>query len=154
MRLKANYFVIPLIVAAVAVAGSFLTSSGMQWYDSELIKPALTPPRIVFPIAWNLIFIMSTISALIFYNKAAKMQKNILMTLFAANAILNVAWSLIFFVYHMAVFAFVEMLVLEATIVTIIVFGWRVSKTASLLLVPYMLWLVLASYLTFIIAFG
>jgi len=159
MKLKPNYLIIPLVTVVVAIVGSMLTSTGMDWYNTELVRPALTPPKIAFPIAWNLIFVLTTASALIFWNKkfgvkavlasgSIEKHRRILMDLFVLNAALNVAWSLIFFVYHMSVFAFIEMLVLEATIIALVVLGWKFSKIASLLLVPYMLWLVLASYLT------
>jgi len=160
LNLKANYFVIPLVVIAVALLGGWFTGIGMPWYESEVVKPLLTPPKLAFPIAWNLIFVLCTASALIFWNKnfgikklifgrSIEKHRKILMWIFGLNALLNVAWSLIFFVYHLSVLAFIEMLVLEATIIALIVLGWKFSKVAALLLVPYMLWLVLASYLTF-----
>lgn len=159
MRLKVNYFIIPLVTIAVAVIGSLFTGIGMNWYETEIVRPLLTPPKIAFPIAWNTIFVLTTASALIFWNKkfgiksllskgSIEKQRNILMYLFALNAVLNVAWSLIFFVYHQPVLALFEMLALEATIIAIIVLGWKFSKLASLLLLPYMFWLVLATYLT------
>lgn len=150
MSLKPNYFIIPLVTIATAALGSFLTSSGMSWYDTQLIQPAITPPKIAFPIAWNIIFILTTISALIIFNskKASKIRKRLIADLFIANAALNVLWSLLFFNLRLLTPALVEMVLLEMTLVALMMLIWRTSKLSSLLLLPYAIWVAFATYLT------
>lgn len=160
-QFKPNYFIIPLIVIAVAVIGSLFSTSGMEWYRTSLIRPEITPPNYVFPIAWNTIFILTTISAIIYWNKGH--QSKFLWFdinkkptqrywwiygLFIANALLNVAWSLLFFTLHLIGPALVEMLILLATIIAIITLGWNISKKAALLLYPYAIWVTFATFLT------
>lgn len=163
MKFKPNYIIIPLITIAVAVIGSVFTSSGMQWYDSEVIKPVLNPPKWIFPVVWNTIFILTTISALIAWNKRyvenrfllifKKKQIDVIFVfvigLFIANAIFNVLWSLLFFTLHQLSLALFEMIILEITILIIMVLLWKRSKLASLLLIPYAAWVGFATYLTF-----
>lgn len=163
MKIKPNYIVIPLIVIAVALVGSALTSSGMDWYGG-IIKPELTPPKWVFPIAWNLIFIATAASAIIFWNKATELKvlwfhfhkrlndKNLWITiLFLANAILNILWSYLFFSQQLVLWAFVEMIFLEATIIALIVMLRPTSRLSAYLLLPYAIWVGFATYLTYMI---
>lgn len=149
MKIKLNYFVIPLITITVAILGSLFTTSGMTWYDVEIIKPQLTPPKIAFPIAWNTIFILTTISALIFWNKVKDNKtKTTITILFLANALLNIFWSFLFFNQRLILSAFIEMIVLELILVALIILLYKISKLASWFLAPYLLWVGFASYLT------
>jgi len=150
MKIKPNYILIPIIAVIVAVGGSFLTGAGMEWYETTLMKPLLTPPKIAFPIAWNIIFVCTTISALMIFNKGKK-EKNykILLTLFAANAILNVLWSYLFFYLGDVQSALIEMIFIEATIIALIFLMWKNFKLAATLLLPYLLWVGFATFLTY-----
>ena len=148
MKIKLNYFIIPLITIAIAALGSYFTGLGMPWYETTLIKPELTPPAIAFPIAWTTIYIATTISALIAWNKTQNGKHDgVIASLFIINAILNAAWTLIFFTLHQPGLAFIEIIVLEATVLLLILLTWDKSKIASILLLPYFVWLGLASYL-------
>lgn len=155
MRIKKNYFIIPLVVIATAAIGGWFTSNGMSWYDTRLIQPSLTPPKWAFPLAWNTIFILVTISALIIWNikKNKKQEKlmSVITGLFISNAILNAGWSLLFFQLQGILPAFVEMFFLIATLVLLVYYTWKISKFASLLLLPYLLWISFATYLTYLI---
>ena len=150
MKLKPNHIVIPSITVLVAIVGSWITQGGMEWYKTELIQPGFTPPDWAFPIAWNIIFILTTISVLIVWNKKSP-RKNLIVTLFGLNAFLNVLWSVLFFGDHLVFPAFVEMIFLELTLVALIPLIWKVSKAASLMLLPYLLWVGFATYLTHLI---
>jgi len=161
-KFKLNYVIIPLITVLVALIGSIFSTSGMPWYENELIKPALTPPKWLFPIAWSTIFFLTMISALIVWN-SAQITKNfllifkqkaedkclsIIMGLFIANAVLNVCWSLLFFTLKFTYAAFVEMILLEFTVIVLILAIYKRSKTASILLWPYAIWVGFATYVT------
>lgn len=165
LQLKPNYTLIPFIVIVVALLGSVYSSAGMSWYDAELIRPALTPPKLAFPIAWTTIFILSAISALIIWNKGKKDKKFLwfkvgekytpyfwwIVGLFIANAVLNVLWSFLFFYKHLITAALVEMIFLEATVIALCILTWRISKAASVMLFPYAIWVAFATYLTYLI---
>jgi len=147
--MKINYAVIPLAVIIVSVLGNiFSGSDGMFWYNA-LIKPGLTPVDWAFPLAWTTIFFLGSVSALLAYNKSLGSLRVVIVALFLVNAVLNVLWSLLFFKLHLIGPAFMEMLLLEASVIMLITVIWRVSKTASWLLVPYAVWVAFAVYLTF-----
>lgn len=152
MKIKPNYIIIPLITIIVAIIGNYFSSAGMDWYDTAIIKPAITPPKWAFPVAWNTIFLLTTASALIVWNKFKKGERRTtIMYLFAANAVLNVLWSYLFFNQYLILASFIEMIVIEITIISIMVLAWKYSKKVSLLLIPYAAWVVLASELTYLI---
>lgn len=152
MRLKINYLVIPSITVMVAFLGKFLTREphAWFWYKNILIKPSITPPDWVFPIAWNIIFILTTFCALRVWNSFKRTGTfRLIMSLFLLNAVLNIAWSYIFFTRHMLGFAIIESALLTfVTIVLAVLIGARSIKTA-LLLVPYIVWGCFATYLTY-----
>ena len=163
MRLKPNYFLIPLITVIVAVLGSYFSSVGMRWYETQIIKPVITPPNWAFPLAWNIIFVLATISALIIWNRGSRENKIlaillrkksskkfwIVIGLFIFNALLNLLWSLFFFTFHLIEISFYNLIILEITTVLIMIFSWSISKFASLLLLPYVLWVGWAGILLF-----
>jgi len=154
--MRLNWIVIPLITIAVAVAGSMLTSNGLEtWYDT-IRKPSFTPPGSVIGAVWTILYILATISALIFWNSHAPfggVQRDSrfwwITTIFIVNAVLNVLWSLIFFNLHQIYAAFWEAVILGLSVVALVVMIWPISIWASVLLAPYAVWVAFASYLTY-----
>ena len=153
MKLKPNYFIIPLITLTVGLLGSIFTGLGMPWYDLQIIKPDITPFNWVFPVAWNSIFLLTTISVFIVWNRGNRKIREfgLIIGLFALNALLNVLWSLLFFYLHLIGLALIEMLFLEITLVWLIMLVRRSSLAAAVLLWPYLLWVAFAAYLTLLI---
>ncbi|MFA5948530.1 MAG: TspO/MBR family protein [Candidatus Gracilibacteria bacterium] len=163
MKFKPNYISIPLFVIMVAILGSMFSSQGMGWYNEQLVKPDLTPPSWVFPVAWSIIFALTAVSALILWNrenenvsflmrligKTPSKTHWFIVSLFVSNAILNVFWSSLFFAKHWISASLVEMMLLNLTTILLIVLGYKYSRLASLLLLPYFLWVSFATYLTY-----
>ena len=150
-HLRASALVV-FITLATALVGSFFSSSGMPWYDSALVQPSSTPPKWVFPIAWNIIFLCTAASAIILWSKPLSPgRRRWIFGLFALNAVLNVLWSYLFFSLHKIGPAFGEMLLLEVTVLSLMILAWKPSKLASLLLLPYLGWIAFATYLTSLI---
>lgn len=146
MKIKLNYIIIPLIVIFVSLIGSFFTNLGMDWYE-KLTLPLIAPPGGFIGMVWTVIFILSTISALIFWNKTNRSK--LIVILFLINAFLNLFWSFLFFFQGLILVAIIEMIVLELTVILLAVLLWKYSKKASILLWPYALWVVFATYLAF-----
>lgn len=118
-----------------------------------LKKPAWTPPGSVIGAVWTTIFVLSTIAALIIWNApAAKPKLPVFAAVFLLNAVLNIAWSWLFFVQHRLTLAGWEALLLDLTCVALVVLAWPISRLAAALLMPYAAWVAFASYLTFTVA--
>jgi len=147
--IKPNYFIIPIVVFLTSTLGGFITSKGMDWYKG-LNLPEITPPGYVISIAWTIIFILTAISCLIYYNKAFRNARFVfVITLFLINAGLNILWSYLFFNLHLVGAAILEMIILEATVLLLIYLVRPTSKLASALLYPYAAWVVFATYLAY-----
>ncbi|MBI2038211.1 MAG: tryptophan-rich sensory protein [Candidatus Magasanikbacteria bacterium] len=150
MALKTNHVVIPLITIATISLGSLVTSLGMNWY-STIKLPAFTPPGSFIGAVWTVLFILATLSALIVWNKAWRKRKNIIGIAFVLNILLNVGWSVLFFGLHLIGPAIYESALLGVSVLVLIILIWPVSKLAVWLLVPYMVWVSFATFLTYTI---
>lgn len=140
---------VPLLVG---VMGSFFTMPSItNWYAS-LAKPALNPPNWVFGPVWTLLFILMGVSAYLVWRKGLK-NKAVQLTLaiFIFQLFLNSFWSLLFFGIHSPGVAFTEILSLWFAIMALILASFQVSRLASYLLIPYILWVSFASYLNYAI---
>lgn len=147
--MKLNYFLIPLITFLTAFLGSLATSRGMEWYNT-LKLPSLAPQGSFIGMVWTIIFILSTVSALLVWNNGQTSKKFwLVIGLFIANAVLNFLWSVIFFGFGQIGLSIIEMFVLEATVVALILLIWPISRISSILLVPYAIWVGFATYLAY-----
>ena len=111
-----------------------------------LDKPALTPPNIVFPIAWSVIYLCIGISAGLILSGDSPRKKR-LIALFCVQLLFNFAWSVAFFYFRSPLAGLVDILILDALVAAYVVQSRRASKAASALFVPYVLWLLFATYL-------
>lgn len=135
-----------LAATLVAVLGGTITDLG-PWYES-LHKPALTPPRPVFPIAWTTIFALAAVAAVSAWRAAPNSRiSDTVIGLFALNGFLNVLWSLLFFRLQRPDWAFVELILLWLSITLLIGYCLRLSRPAALLLLPYLAWVTAAGLL-------
>ncbi len=146
--MKKRCLFIPCVTLAVAWLGSFFTHFGMAWYHT-LVLSAATPPDWVFGVVWTIIFILATVSALLFCMHSSDRSKAfyITMILFCCNALVNVAWSFLFFYMYMPCAALVDAFFLTVTVVLLIGRLWQKERLAAWCLVPYALWSFFALYL-------
>nr|AQS29710.1 hypothetical protein [uncultured archaeon] len=155
--MKINWKVLILsliIVFAVALLGSLFTSpnTNTEWYQQ--IKPLITPPSYIFPIVWNILFFLITISLYLSWTSSSKKQKPKLVVVFAINFVLNILWSIIFFGMKNPTLAFAELIIFWLSIIFMITTTYKINKTSSYLLIPYLLWVTFAGVLNYLIAFG
>ncbi len=143
-----GYFLIPLTTVITALVGATFTSYGMTWYLGLNI-PSWTPPGKFIGIAWTVIYVLTTISALIVWSKQKKIM--LLLCLFLLNAFLNVTWTFLFFQHNLLGSSTLESILLLGSVFLLIIMIWPVSKTASIILVPYFIWVSIATYLSFLI---
>lgn len=141
------------IVILAAAIGSFFTSGSVKstWYDS--IKPSITPPSFIFPIAWTILFILITFSLYFAWIKASKNEKKIVASAFGINLFLNILWSFLFFGMRNPKAAFIEIAALWLSIIVMMSVSWKIDRKASWLLLPYLLWVSFAAILNFLMAF-
>ncbi|MEM7400654.1 MAG: TspO/MBR family protein [Pseudomonadota bacterium] len=129
----------------IGFAGSFFNPG--EWY-AEMEKPALTPPNIIFPIVWNVLFILMGFAA---WRVWCKRNQGVLLALglFFIQLGLNILWSYLFFGIHRPELALIEIIFLWfAILITSLVF-YKIDHLAGFLLLPYLVWVSFASYLNY-----
>jgi tryptophan-rich sensory protein len=148
-RVKPNYFFIPLFVIITASAASYFAETGRSWYKT-INLPDWTPSGSVMVLAWTIIFVLSSLSLLILWNKHSS-EKNfgIIIALFVLNALLIVGWNILFFSHQQIGLAFFQAMLLVANLILLIFLIWRLSPLAAYLLVPYSLYVLFSTVLTF-----
>ena len=148
-RLKINYLLIPLFVLITASAASYFADVGMAWYKT-INLPEWTPSNSLMVLAWTIIFVLSSLSILIIWNKYSS-EKNfgIIISLFVLNAILNVGWNILFFNQQQMGLAFFQAILLIVNLFLLIFLIWRFSPLAAYLLFPYSFWVLFSTVLTF-----
>ncbi len=144
---KTLSFLLPVLLCFLTgfIAGRFQTDALQYWYPF-LNKPSLTPPDIVFPIAWSILYLCMGLSAGLVLT-AGTFRKRALLSLFVVQLCLNFIWSILFFYFRNPTAGFIDVLLLDITVIGYILTGWRTDKAAALLFLPYLLWLCFATYL-------
>lgn len=117
-----------------------------SWYDS-LTKPFLSPPNWLFAPVWIILYITIFVS-LVLYIITPDKEKTFGYVAFGAQLILNLAWSPVFFVMQNIPLALVIVLLLDMAILLTILEFYSVSKISGIILIPYFLWSMFATYLT------
>jgi tryptophan-rich sensory protein len=125
--------------------GSWLMDQGptANWY-LELNQAPWTPPGWVFGVAWTTIMICFSIYMAFLYEKEKKKQ---VIGLFALQFMLNVSWNYIFFNKHLVALGFISIMLLTFLTFYFLLKYKSVLKLKSLLILPYCLWLCIASSL-------
>ncbi len=146
-----SYAVGIAIPLAVGLLSAFLTKDNMNIY-SEIVKPPLAPPALLFPIAWSILYVLMGISSTLVYNTDAdKTLKKQSLIIYGANLAVNFFWSILFFNLKAFLFSFIWLLILLALIIAMIISFKKINKTAAWLQAPYLVWVTFAGYLNLMI---
>lgn len=122
-----------------------------SWYTT-LIKPPLTPPTSYFPIAWSVLYFLMTIAFFIVLFKPHSKNKYIAINLFLVQLIINFTWSYVFFELKSIPLGLLDVTFLLIFLIYTVIFFFKLSKTAGILLIPYLLQVIFALYLNLGIA--
>jgi len=141
---------VAVCLAAAGVGGLATSRSVATWYQT-IEKPSWTPPGWVFGPVWTTLYLMMAVAAWLVWRRAGVSGGRLALTLFAAQLVLNAAWSWLFFGLQNPGAAFVELIVLWLAIVATLVAFWRTTAPAGWLMLPYLLWVTFAGVLNFTI---
>ncbi len=128
----------------------FQTESLKTWYPT-LTKSILTPPSFVFIFVWALLYALLGISTFLAFKDARKNDKAYILSIFSAQLCFNLLWSIFFFGIRAPFIAFIEILFLLGITLCMMKFYKRFNNFAYLLLYPYLIWIIFASYLNLVI---
>jgi len=150
--MKINYLIIPLITIVVGYLGNIITNQGLDGWYYNLNLPNIAPAGWFIGLMWSIIYVLTTISALIVWNKLKKDKDfKLIISLFIVNAFLNWFWTYLFFGMNLIYPALLEMIILNIINLWLIVILRKKNLLASVLLIPYFIWVSFATYLTYLI---
>lgn len=134
------------VAIVVAIAGAVLTETG-AWYDA-LKKPSWKPPDWAFGPVWTTIFVLAVIATALAWQAAEGTgARPLIFWALAVNAVLNIAWSGIFFKMRRPDWALREVVLLWFSILGLILVLGSASTWAGILLLPYLAWVSTATLL-------
>lgn len=144
-------FIISIIICQLAgLIGSIFTSQSIPTWYASLKKPAFNPPNWLFGPVWTALFLLMGIALFLVWQKGIGFpQVKIALIVFGIQLIFNILWSILFFGLRSPITGFIEIIILWILILLTILVFYPISKTASLLLLPYLLWVSFASILNF-----
>lgn len=140
IKIYVKSILIPVIIGGLVG----LIISGAIDYNT-LQKPFLSPPSILFPIMWTILYILMGVSYGILESKSLNDSKNKI--IYYSQLFVNAMWSIFFFLLKWRLFSFIWILLLDLLVIIMILNFYKKNKISGLLQIPYLLWIIFASYL-------
>ncbi|MEM9648059.1 MAG: TspO/MBR family protein [Bacteroidota bacterium] len=151
MKKKLTYIIVAVLVCLlIGFLSSFATQSSVNDWYTTLNKPSFNPPNWLFAPVWTLLYILMGVSAGIVWSKGFHhIWVKTALYHFGFQLLFNALWSIVFFGFQSPFWAFLVILVLLTLIMLTIKWFRVVSKLASFLLIPYLLWVCFATLLNY-----
>ena len=153
MRAMKSRDILKLVVSIVAclgagAIGSVFTRSAIPTWYATLEKPFFTPPNWLFAPAWTLLYILMGIAAFLVWRKGlGNRQVRTTLIVFLIQLVLNSLWSVVFFGLESPLSGLIVISILWVAILVTIIKFFRISRVASVLMWPYLLWVTFAAVL-------
>ena len=129
----------------VGALSGILAGNSFSFYE-ELIKPPLSPPGWLFPVMWAILYALMGISAFMIYTSDSKERCKALI-IYGIQLFLNFMWSIVFFRFKMIGLSVAVILTLLALIIVMMIKFYRIRSVSAYLNIPYLMWIIFASYL-------
>ncbi|NSB16873.1 TspO/MBR family protein [Clostridium beijerinckii] len=140
--------IIPLLIGWL----STLLVPNMRSIYESLIKPPFSPPAMVFPIVWTILYIiMGICSYKVYILKYENIDVSSAIFVYAIQLLLNFLWTIIFFGFKLYALAFLELIILIIFVILTIKRFYEKIGNKAFLLIPYLAWLIYAGVLNFFI---
>ncbi|KTD62696.1 tryptophan-rich sensory protein [Legionella spiritensis] len=151
---KCGWITLFLWIITFQIIGFFLgliTKANMGgWYDA-LQQSWLTPPPFVFSIAWSVLYTLLAIVGFLFWQNQKQTNMKPLFNLYLLQLVMNWAWPILFFQLRWTGFCLVWLFLLTCLVGWLMVRVKKIKNVIALLLVPYVIWLLFATYLNGVI---
>jgi len=132
----------------IGFAGSQLSGSeSVPQIYNNLNQPSFSPPSWIFAPVWTILYILMGISAYLIWKRRKEENVKNSLVLFFVQIFFNLIWPIIFFGFGNYLLAFIDILLLLVLIFLTMKSFYKTSKTATYLLIPYILWVSFASFL-------
>lgn len=149
MMKKINWFqllVIVLITELIGLLGNLFSGNSGQVYTS-FVKPPLSPPGWIFGVIWPVLYLLMGIAAYIIYQTPETPERKEAITLYWVQLFVNFLWPIVFFRFQWYWASVVVILLLDVLVLITTIRFYNIKKVAGYLMVPYLLWILFATYL-------
>lgn len=136
-----------MLTEAVGALAGFLTRDGMELYKTQVVKPPLSPPAIVFPIVWGILYALMGIGIARVWLSSRSEERADAIQVYLLQLAINFTWSIFFFNLRSYGGALAVLLILLGLIFWMIFRFRRVDRPAARLQIPYLIWVCFAAYL-------
>lgn len=138
---KVFYLFFPIVIGSIV---AFIISNSIDY--TSLIKPMLSPPKVIFPIMWSIIYLLMGLS----YYLYKKDYDDICLVdiVYYIQLFVNALWSIIFFLCKARLVAIIWIIILDLLVILLIYLFYSKKKISAYLNIPYLAWILFATYLT------
>lgn len=147
MKKLLQLFLCVLSTLLIGGISGFATATSITTWYVDINKPSFNPPNYLFGPVWTVLYILMGISIYIILQSPKTEFRKKAIAIFCIQLFLNFCWSFIFFKFQLLGLAFIEIILMWASILTMIVVFFEINKKAALLQIPYLLWVSFASVL-------
>lgn len=150
MKIKnVKLLIISLLISLSAGAiGSIFSIRAIPIWYMALQKPSFNPPNWIFGPVWTILYILIGIYLYLIWSKGLEKKRiKDIFIFFFIQLFLNTLWSIVFFGFHNLFISLIIIYLLLASVGILIYEAWKIDKNASLLLIPYFVWIAFASVL-------
>lgn len=141
--IKVKPLVISLIIPFVSGLISYFLSGDIKSVYAVIEKPFFAPPDWIFPVVWNILFLLMGISCYMIFVSGSSLRKKAL-TFYGVQLLLNTFWTFIFFKLEMFLFALIWVAAILVLVAVMCLYFYRIKPWAAYLQIPYLLWLTFA----------
>lgn len=145
-RFSLTELIISIVFAELVGAVSALLAGNFGSLYAEILRPPLSPPAWVFPVVWAVLYALMGITSYMIYRSDSYKRKSAL-TVYLIQLAINFSWSIIFFRFRLFTAAAVVAVILTVIVGIMIYMFLSIRKKAGYLNIPYLLWMIFASYL-------
>ncbi len=154
MLKKVNWFQLLAIILITELAGvlSSLSSGNVGQIYASLNKPPLSPPGWLFGVVWPILYLLMGIAAYIIYQAPQSPEREKAINLYWVQLFINFLWPIVFFRFEWFWISVLVILLLDVLVLITTILFYRINKIAGYLMIPYLLWILFATYLNIGIA--
>lgn len=134
--------IIPLFVGLIS---SLLSINSFSNFNL-LNKPPLSPPGWLFPVVWTILYVLMGISSYLIYEEN-DVHSDCCLKIYLLSLFVNFLWTPVFFSLELRLFAFIIIVLLDLLVAYTIMCYYKVNKKAAYLQIPYLIWVLFATYL-------
>lgn len=146
-----NFLYSLFLVAVTAAFCSYFNGVAMSGFYPQIKVSEFTPPDIYFSVVWGILYILLVFSFDFVLNSKKKQLIRPAATIFTLNMFLQVLWCFVFFYNAQFLAGFTVLIILDIVTLIMIYMFYKISKIAAVLLIPYIFWLLFATFLNWVI---